>query len=68
MTAAGISVRSCLDPSSGCLACFFQEKNDIKFPLQWLMVGERACSCLARPQEGGAYMIGMKLNARLLKV
>ena len=66
--AAGVSVRSCLDPPPGCLALLFQEKPDIKLHLHCLMVGERACSCLARPQEVGAYMVGMKLKARSLYV
>ena len=64
----GISVRSCLDSPPVFLALFFQEKTDIKFHLQCLMVGEQACSCLTRPQEGGAYMVGMKSKARSLKV
>lgn len=61
------SYQSCLNVREHLLALFFHERADMGDPSECLMVGERACSRLARPQEGGANMIGMDVDTSSLK-
>lgn len=66
--AEGAISRSRLDPQRSCLTLFILDKSDMIFHLQFPLVGERACSCLARPQEGGANIIDMRLDARSISL
>lgn len=66
--AEGTSSRSWLNLRELFSGLFFHGKAGLKFNLQCLMVGGQACSCLTRPQEGGANIVGMKVDARSLKV
>ena len=57
----------CCDLSELRLALFFHEKVGMNFHLRCPIGGERACSCLARPQEGGANIVVMRVNTLALR-